>query len=196
VGTVLMAVPILTVATNFYQTVREDLNTLDADPTLRFTYVGLFFWVIAGAQQIVGALPPVSVVTDFTWFGPAQKELFRYGFFAFTVFGAIYYIVPRLLDLDQSAWHPKLFKWHFYLTFFGVLISYISLLVAGIGQGILLANTGNSFVDVMRRTVLPVRSIITGDLLVALGTILFLINFASVLATACRRCCLERKEGV
>jgi cytochrome c oxidase cbb3-type subunit 1 len=195
VGTVLMAVPILTVATNFYQTVREDLNTLDADPTLRFTYVGLFFWVIAGAQQIVGALPPVSVVTDFTWFGPAQKELFRYGFFAFTVFGAIYYIVPRLLDLDQSAWHPKLFKWHFYLTFFGVLISYISLLVAGIGQGILLANTGNSFVDVMRRTVLPVRSIITGDLLVALGTILFLINFASVLATACRRCCAERKES-
>jgi hypothetical protein len=31
------------------------------------------------------------------------------------------------------------------LTFLGVLISYLSLLVAGIGQGILLANAGNSF---------------------------------------------------
>ncbi len=193
VGTVLTAVPILTVATNFYQTVRADLNALDADPTLRFTYVGLMFWIIAGAQQIVGALPRVSVVTDFTWFGAAQEELFHYGFFALTVFGALYYIVPRLLGLDQGAWCPKLLKWHFRLTFLGVLFSYISLLVAGIGQGILLANSGNSFVDVMRRTMFPVRFNLTGDLLVVLGTILFLLNFAGVLVAAYRRCCAERK---
>jgi cytochrome c oxidase cbb3-type subunit I len=57
VGTVLTAVPILTTATNFFQTVGKEFNTLDADPTLRFTYLGLIFWIIAGAQQIIGALP-------------------------------------------------------------------------------------------------------------------------------------------
>jgi cytochrome c oxidase cbb3-type subunit 1 len=72
--------------------------------------VGLIFWLIAGAQQIVGALPNVSAITDFTWFGAAQKELFHYGFFALTVFGALYYIVPRLLGLEKSAWCPKLLK--------------------------------------------------------------------------------------
>ena len=184
-GTVLTAVPVLAVATNFYQTAREDLNALDADPTLRFTCAGLMFWIIAGAQQIVGALPGVSAITDFTWFGAAQKEMFHYGFFAMTVFGALYYIVPRLLGLDHSAWCPKLLKGHFFLTFLGVLISCLSLLAAGIGQGILLANAGNSFMDVMRRTMPPVRVSLLGDLFLAAGTVLFLLNFAGVLVQAC-----------
>jgi len=194
-GTVLTAVPILSVAANFCQTAHRDLNTLDADPTLRFTYVGIIFWVIASAQQIVGALPEVSTLTDFTWFGAAQKELFHYGFFALTVFGALYYIVPRLLGMDGSAWGAKLLKWHFILTFIGVMISYLSLLVAGIGQGILLADARNSFVDVMRRTMLPVRVSMLGDWLVVFGTLLFLLNFAGVLAKSCRQCCGARKES-
>jgi cytochrome c oxidase cbb3-type subunit 1 len=119
--------------------------------------------------------------------------LFHYGFFALTVFGALYYIVPRLLGLDHGVWRPNLLKGHFFLTFFGVLISYLSLLVAGIGQGILLANAGNDFADVMRRTMLPVRFGMLGDLLVVLGTVLFLLNFAGVLAAACRQCRAERK---
>jgi cytochrome c oxidase cbb3-type subunit 1 len=194
VGAVLTAVPILTIATNMYQTVCQDVQRLDADPTLRFTYVGLIFWIIAGAQQIVGALPPVSAITDLTWFGAAQKELFHYGFYALTVFGALYYIVPRVLGLEQGAWCPKLLSLHFWFTFIGVLISYVSLLVAGVGQGILLANTGNSFVDVMRRTMMPIRFDIIGDLSVAVGTILFLFNFAGVLRAACLQCCGGRKE--
>jgi cytochrome c oxidase cbb3-type subunit 1 len=194
VGTVLTAVSILTVATNFYQTACRDLKTLDADPTLRFTYVGLIFWIIAGAQQILGALPSVSAITDFTWFGAAQKELFHYGFFAMTFFGALYYIVPRLLGLESSAWRPGLIKLHFFFTFFGVLWSYISLLVAGIGQGILLANVGNSFVDVMRRTMMPSRMETLGGLFVVMGIIVFLLNFAGVLYQSCRQCCAARKE--
>jgi cytochrome c oxidase cbb3-type subunit 1 len=194
VGTVLTAVPILTVATNFFQTAYQDLNTLDSDPTLRFTYVGLVFWIIAGAQQIVGALPSVSAITDFTWFVAAQKELFHYGFFAMTFFGALYYIVPRLLGLERSAWCPKLIKVHFFCAFLGVLWSYISLLVAGIGQGILLADVNNSFVDVMRRTLMPLRMDTLGDLFVVVGIIVFLLNFAGVLYQSCRKCCAARKE--
>jgi cytochrome c oxidase cbb3-type subunit 1 len=193
VGTVLTAVPILAVASNFYQTARKDLNALDADPTLRFTYMGLLFWIIAGAQQIVGALPHVSAITDFTWFGAAQKELFHYGFFALTVFGALYYIVPRLLGLENSAWCPKLLKLHFFFAFLGVLISYVSLLLAGLWQGILLASTANTFPDVMRRTLFPLRMSTLGDLFVAAGTIVFLLNFAFVLDQARRQCCPERK---
>jgi cytochrome c oxidase cbb3-type subunit 1 len=193
-GTVLTAVPVLAVATNFYQTARGDMNGLDADPTLRFTCAGLMFWIIASAQQIAGALPGVSVITDFTWFGAAQKELFHYGFFAMTVFGALYFIVPRLLGLDDSAWCPKLLKGHFFLALFGALISGLSLWAAGVGQGILLANPGNSFTDVLRRAMLPARVSLLGDLFVVAGTILFLLNFAGVLARACRRGCAARKE--
>jgi cytochrome c oxidase cbb3-type subunit 1 len=196
VGTVLTAVPILAVAANFCQTAHKDLKALDADPTLRFTYVGLIFWLVAGAQQIVGAWPDVGVITDFTWFGAAQKELFHYGFFALTVFGALYYIVPRLLGLEGSAWCPKLMNIHFWFSFLGVLISYVALLVAGLGQGILLSNANNSFPDVMRRTMFPLRIGTLGDLLVMGGAIVFLLNFAWILDKARRQCCVERKGSL
>jgi len=194
VGTVLTVMPILAVAMNFYQTANREFKALDSDPVLRFIFVGLLFWIIASAQQIVGALPTVSAITDFTWFGAAQKELFRYGFFTLTVFGSIYYMAPRLLGLEHSVWHPKMLKLHFFLTFLGALISYVALLVAGLEQGILLANTANTFPDVMRRTMFPLRMGTLGDLLVTAGTVVFLINFAGVLNQARTQCCPTRKE--
>jgi cytochrome c oxidase cbb3-type subunit 1 len=189
VGAVLTAIPMLALAANFYQTVRYDLNTLDANPTLRFSYVGLLFLFIAVAQQIVGSLPNVSAITSLTWFGVAQKELFHLGFFAMTVFGAMYYIVPRLLGLDADAWCPKLSRWHFFLTFIGILISYLSLLVGGVEQGIMLAEPGYSFVQVMRGTLMPLRASTLGDLFFLAGTVVFLGNFAWVVGTWCRQCC-------
>ena len=59
--------------------------------------------MVAGAQQVAGALPPVGALTDFTSFTTAQHDLFRYGFLAMTMFGAIYYIVPRLADAKSAA---------------------------------------------------------------------------------------------
>jgi cytochrome c oxidase cbb3-type subunit I len=196
VGTVLTTVPILTISANFYQTVRRDLNMMDGDPTLRFIYVGLFFWFIASVQQIVGIIPGVSAITDFTWFGIAQKELFNYGFFAMTVFGALYYIIPRLLDLDSSAWGPKLQNAHFWSMFLGILAAYLSLLVTGLAQGILLANGANSFIDVMHRTLMPFRFSTIGDLFVLFGVLIFLVNLTGVLAQSCRKCCVAAVKEV
>ena len=189
VGTVVTAVPLLAVAANLFQTVRHDLHKLDANPTLRFTYVALVFWIIAGAQQIVGVLPGVSAITGLTWFGVAQQELFRWGFFALAVFGALYHIVPRLLDLEESAWCPRLLKAHFYLTFLGILISYLCLLVCGIGQGVLLADPRHTFPEVKKSSMLPLRVSTMGDFFVAFGTIAFLLNFARILTRPCRCCC-------
>lgn len=188
VGTVFTAIPLLTVAANLGQTARQDINRLDAIPALRFIYIGVGFWFIAGAQQIVGALPHVSAITGLTWFGVAQKELFVYGFFAFTFFGSAYYIIPRLVNLDESAWCPHLLKYHLYLTFLGVLISYLSLLVCGVGQGILLADARHPFAEVMRGTMLPLRVSTLGELLLLAGTIVFALNFARLMAQVCRRC--------
>jgi cytochrome c oxidase cbb3-type subunit 1 len=196
-GTVLMAVPMLAIALNFYETARHDLNTLDANPTLRFTYVGLLFLFIAVAQKIVGALPQVSAISSLTWFGVAQKELFQLGFFAMTVFGAVYYIVPRLLGSDDRSWGPKLVKAHFFLSVFGLLISYLSLVVAGIGQGILLTSADRSFVQVMRGTLTPLRAGTLGDLMFLVGTLVFLANFARVVGNwCCQRCAALRKEVI
>jgi cytochrome c oxidase cbb3-type subunit 1 len=196
IGTVLTAAPLLAVAANFYQTVRRDLAALDAHPTLRFTYVGLIFWLIAGAQQIVGVLPNVGALTDYTWFPVAHWELFHYGFFALAMFGAIYYIVPRLLDpVDPPGWFSGLATLHFWFTFFGILISYIALIVGGVGQGYLLNNPRYSFAQVMRGTLMALRADTLGDLLIVIGTIFFLLNFALLLLRWGFYCWLENSEA-
>ena len=46
---------------------------------------------------IAMACPRISRVTEFTWFGPAQTQLQLYGFFAMTMFGAIYHLLPRVV---------------------------------------------------------------------------------------------------
>jgi cytochrome c oxidase cbb3-type subunit 1 len=198
VGTILTTVSLLAVAVNFYETAKQKLDALDADVTLRFSYVALIFWLIAGAQQIVGVLPNVSRFTDYTWFSVAHWELFHYGFFVLAIFGAIYYIVPRLLPEGdiQSPWSHGLVKGHFGFTFCGVLVAYIALLVAGIGQGFLLNDVKYSFAQVMLGTLSPVRLIILGDLCIIIGTVCFLLNFALVLSRACCQCWHEmQKEG-
>jgi len=196
VGTVLTAVPVLAVAANFFHTVRHDLDALDNHLTLRFTYVGLVFWLLAGVQQIVGVFPDVSALTDYTWFTVAHWELFHYGFFAFAMFGAMYYIVPRLLDrVNPPTWSTGLVKGHFWLTFAGILISSLALLVGGVGQGFLLGDPRYSFAQVMRTTLMSLRAGTMGDLLIVVGTIFFLLNFALLLLRWGFRCWLENPAG-
>jgi cytochrome c oxidase cbb3-type subunit 1 len=196
VGTVLTAVPLLAVALNIGQTVRTKLPALDAQLTLRFTYVALIFWLIAGAQQIVGVLPGVSSLTDYTWFPVSRWNLFHYGFYAFAIFGAMYYIVPRLLNRDNPPeWSSALVTGHFWLTFFGLIISYTALLVGGIGQGMLLNAPGYTFDQVTRGTLMALRAGTLGDLLIFIGTVCFALNFALLIARQCCACCAEmRKE--
>ena len=51
---------------------------------------------------IAMACPRISQVTEFTWFGPAQTQLQLYGFFAMTMFGAIYHLLPRVVGFELA----------------------------------------------------------------------------------------------
>jgi cytochrome c oxidase cbb3-type subunit 1 len=193
VGTVLTIIPIAAVALNLYLTVGDaPAAALEANPSLRFTCAGLIFWVVAGAQEVAGALPSVGLLTDFTWFTTAQRDLFRYGFVGMTMFGAIYYIVPRLADAKSTApdglWKGWLTRWHFRLMLAGVVMGYIALLVAGVWQGVEFHNPANSFTAVMRGTMMALRMSTLEPLLLTLGMIAFLLNFALLLKGCCARC--------
>ena len=197
IGTVFTIIPIAAVAVNLYMTVGEKLPGMDGNTTFRFIAAGIILWVIAGVQQVAGALPAVAAITDYTWFTAAQHDLFRYGFVGLTMFGAIYYIIPRLADPESSnpdgLWNAGLVKGHFYFTLGGVLIGYISMLAAGIGQGVLLGIPANSFVAVMTRTMMPLRLSTLEPVGLAVGTVLFLLNLRQLAMRCCARCCLARK---
>ncbi len=112
------------------------------------------------------------------------------------MFGAIYYILPRLLMIDNDTWCPHLIKWHFGLSLAGILLSYLALLVGGISQGVMLGDGTHSFVEVVHGTLMPLQMSTLGDLLFLAGTTLFAINFARVVGSWCCQCCLaSRKEA-
>ncbi len=184
VGIVMTIIPVVAIVLNLWNTVRGQHEHLDSTWPLKFTYVGLMFWVIASVQLIVGAVPPVSYLTDFTWFTVAHKSLWVYGFFALTMFGAMYYLLPRIVGIEPN---PTLIKAHFWLTFCGVLLSYISLLVGGIAQGYLLNDANNSFLQVLSAELVGIRVSTLGDLLLVLGTIAGLLNIVLLAVRAASR---------
>lgn len=177
IGTIFTIVPVIAITMALVYTLRGQPEHADEDPSLRFCYVAASFWVIASVQLIVGALPKVNSLVGLTWFGYAQRELQYYGFFAFSMFAAIYYIVPRLLN---SWWCPRLLKAQFWLAILGVLTLYISLLLGGVAQGVLLSAADNSFLEVLRTTMTAVRISTIGDLLIFASAVVFLANFGKV----------------
>jgi cytochrome c oxidase cbb3-type subunit 1 len=213
VGTVLSSVAILAIFRNFYLTTR---GAACPDGAGRFIFAGLLFWLLASVQEIIGVLPGVSAVTDFTWYREAQHQLFYYGFFSMTLFGAIYHFLPRVLgwqafaesgdakpsaksarqEMDvEDGWKPALIRAHFWLAFFGVGISWLSLLIGGVWQGLLLQNPANTFVSTMRDTLPAVRGSTLGILLLLAGAAVFLRNFAGLLLPFCCRC-WERNAAI
>ncbi len=209
VGTVLTSVAVLAIARNFHLTTRG--APFDDGPG-RFIFAGLLFWLLASVQEIAGALPGLSAVTDFTWYREAQHQLFYYGFFSMTLFGAIYHFMPRVLGWQTAAetglanapartappqrlpleledgWKPALIRAHFWLAFFGVWISWLSLLIGGVWQGLLLQNPANTFVSTMRDTLPAIRGGTLGILLLLAGAAVFLRNFTILLFPFCARC--------
>jgi hypothetical protein len=64
-----------------------------------------------------------------------------------------------------------------------------------VGQGYLLNNPRYSFAQVMRGTLMALRADTLGDLLIVIGTIFFLLNFALLLLRWGFYCWLENSEA-
>jgi cytochrome c oxidase cbb3-type subunit 1 len=179
VAAVLMLVPVLGVVVNVRATVAGECLALARNTSARFIVFSVAAYVIAGLSGAITSLDRVSEVTNFTWFLPAQTQLYLYGFFAMAMFGAVYLIVPRLLGAEFS---PRLVSAHFWLAALGIVIYVLPLALGGVVQGEAL-NAGNgAFFDVMRSTLPFLRASTTGDLLMAAGHLVFILNLAGLLA--------------
>ena len=86
-----------------------------------------FLTLACGAFVAVGILEEIlsfrgaNNVLRFTLFRECNLLLWVYGFFSLVVFGAMYYIVPRLLDFGLAP-RRFLLKAHYYAAIYGVLL--------------------------------------------------------------------------
>jgi len=175
---ILMLLPLLTVGLNLYGTLGCVWTEKESPEPLRFVCVGIAAFLAAGALSVLGSIPAVGRVTELTWYSVARQHLNVYGFFVMVMFGAIYYIVPRLTGIEFAS--PKLIRAHLALAVAGVLLIVVPLGIGGLLQGLRLARPEVAFYDIMKGTMMFLRASTVGDLCLAAGHLLLLVNLAAM----------------
>ena len=177
-ATMLLVVPILAVATSAWLTVRGAKTDFSGGPFC-FIRFGVAALVLSGILLAATAIPLVARVTSFTWFGPAQNDLQLYGFFAMTMFGAAYYILPRVAGMASLC--PRRVKTHFWFSLLGALLLALPLAVGGVVQGWKLGNPAIPFLDVSKSALMFLRISTLGEGLLVLGSLNFLFNVMALI---------------
>jgi cytochrome c oxidase cbb3-type subunit 1 len=165
VASSLLIVPLIAIAVIFVKTVCGADVHCQGGP---FCYIkfGSAAFLLSGLMLIASACPHFSRIVQFTWFGPAQEQLQILGFFAILICGAIYELLPRVMDFELPF--PKFVRLQHWCFMLGILLLAGSLAIGGIVQG--LKNYDLA-------TTLPfLRASTTGLSFLLLGSLLFAAN--------------------
>lgn len=169
-----LIVPLIIIAMMTWRTAGFATSECLAGGSYSFIRLGLGFFRLSLLLLIAMACPYIGRVTNFTWFGTADTQLRVYGFFAMTMFGAIYYLLPRALGIEFPF--PKLIRVHFWLSLVGIVLLVLPLAIGGIVQGLKLQNPNIAFAESTQAMLPFLRVSTTGLLLILLGNLLFFVN--------------------
>lgn len=132
-STIMLLIPLFTVGKNFFKTMEDSGHMIYYSPTIRFTYLGSVVFCVATGLSLLTALRGANAVTAFTLFGPGLNELLLYSFYSMVMFGAMYYITPRLVGCEWLS--SSLIRVHFLCSAYGGCMAVIVLLFSGIAAG-------------------------------------------------------------
>ncbi len=193
VASAMMIIPVVTVAINHHLTMKGSFHLLKTSPTLRFVVFGAMSYTLASLQGISMAFRISNEVTHFTHYTIGHSHVGMYLFFTMMMFGAMYYIMPRLVGWEWPS--ARLIKIHFWCTAVGGVVMIIALAGGGIEQGLKLVNiwlkeapteanpsgTPYSFMEILAGTLpwLWVRTM--SGILIFIGHVAFGINFVLML---------------
>ncbi|MDX2111252.1 MAG: cbb3-type cytochrome c oxidase subunit I [Verrucomicrobiota bacterium] len=133
VASVMMILPVVVTAMNHHMTVRGRWNQVWISPTLRFVVFGAISYTLVSVTGAAMALRQVSEITHFTHFTVGHTHQGVYAFFTMIMFGAVYYIMPRLLEREWPS--AMLIRTHFWCCASGITLMIVSLMVGGWIQG-------------------------------------------------------------
>ncbi len=130
---VLLLVPVLAVALNHYLTVRGSHKLVELSPSLRFTFFGSIGYVITSVSAALLCSLTLSRFTSFSFTHDAVAFCGLYMFFTMTMFGAIYFIVPRITGCEWIS-GPRI-RFHFWWSAYACIALCVLLLAAGFSHG-------------------------------------------------------------
>jgi cytochrome c oxidase cbb3-type subunit 1 len=178
-ASVMMLVPVITVAINHHLTMVGHFSALRWSPTLRFVVFGAMSYTLVSLQGSLTALRAVNRVVHFTHYTIAHSHLGMYSFATMLLFGSIYYMVPRVIEREWPS--AFLIRLHFWAVAIGITFYVAALTVGGIEQGFNLQNPDMPFLEIVRRTIPYLHMRTWAGLLITIGHIAFAISFIRVL---------------
>lgn len=128
---------------NLWMTLKGKTKLWEFSPSLRFTAMGMLFFAIYCALSAYSMAPGVQPILQFSLFLSGLDVLAVYGFFSMTIFGAIYFIVPRITGCEWPSGDS--IRNHFWYSTYGIITLIVCLLVGGLSQGGNLANPSLPF---------------------------------------------------
>jgi cytochrome c oxidase cbb3-type subunit I len=182
VASLMMFVPVITVAVNHHMTAFGHLKLVRYSPTLRFVVFGAMSYTLVSFQGSLEATRTMQEIVHFTHYTVGHAHLGVYSFASMVLFGAIYYILPRVAKWEWP--YPSLIKVHFWLTAIGVLLYFFAMEIGGWLQGLAMINGSVPFIDsvIVTQPWLWGRSL--GGTMMTVGNILFAYHFTLVIYRA------------
>lgn len=178
VQSMMMIVPVLAFSVNQHLTMRGHFKTLIYSPTLRFIVLGGMMYTLSSIEGSFEALRSVSTVAHFTHFTVAHAHLGLYGFVTMVMFGAVYFIMPRVMAWEWP--YPKLIAAHFWLVVTGFAIYFVGLSIGGWLQGLAMLDASKPFMDSVAVTLPYLQARSVGGALMTLGHLVFAFHFIAM----------------
>lgn len=175
VQSMMMIIPVLAFSVNQHLTMRGHFKTMYYSPTLRFIVLGAMMYTLSSFQGSFEALRSVSTVAHFTHFTVAHAHLGLYAFFSIVMFGAIYFVMPRVMSWEWP--HPRLIALHFWLVTIGIGIYFVTLSIGGWLQGLYMLDASRPFMDSVLVTMPWLEGRTLGGALMTLGHLVFAVHF-------------------
>src|SRR4051795_1384706 len=178
-ATILTMIPVATVGLNHHLTMQGYFPLLRYSPTLRFTVFGAMSYTVFSVIGVLISLRSVASYVNFSQVSIAYTHLGLYAFFTMTIFGSMYYIVPRLVGREWR--YGSLIKLHFWASAYGIGLMTLMLLAGGFLQGANLENPSLPFSESIE-TVLPyLRGRSLAGILLTVSHFIFAYHFGLML---------------
>jgi cytochrome c oxidase cbb3-type subunit I/II len=117
-------------------TLRGAWHLLRTDPIIKFMVAAITFYGMATFEGPLLSIKTVSSLGHYTDWIVAHVHGGALGWNGFLTFGMLYYLIPKLWK--SELYSIKLASFHFWTGLLGILIYYVSMVVAGVTQGLML----------------------------------------------------------
>jgi cytochrome c oxidase cbb3-type subunit 1 len=145
---VFLLIPVVCVAANHFLTVRGLHGLIQVSPTLRFVFGGAIFYV--GGHLVAAGLALFPGLSQFTAAWDGLKFMIIYSYFTMTMFGAIYFLMPRLTGCEWLS--PKMIRFHFWFSIYGSGAIGVLLVIGGVFQASSINSWSRNFSGAVENT--------------------------------------------